>query len=496
MTHGSTRPRPKMPPDGDSFVLRSGWVATMAAGTGDLPGHDVRVEDGVITGIGPDLDSHGLPSIDARGCLVLPGLVDTHRHTWETLVRGVGADWLQGHYFAGIHRGARLRFTPDDVRLGTLLGLLDALDEGVTTVVDWSHIIETAEHAAAAVDAITQAGPRVVFGFGGGTRQWQDLPSPIPLDADLARRIRAEHFAVGPRSLHSMAIAARGPEFSDMTAVEHDWRLADELDLPISVHVGGGLKALTYRPIARLRDHGLLRPGTTYIHGNHLSDEDWAHIAGSGGHVSLVPEVDLMMGIGDLPTNRVRAAGLQPSLSTDEVASGSGSLMTAIRTVLAAERARANGAALRAGRSPATVTLTAREALEFATVGGAAACGLADRTGSLVPGKDADLLVVNLGALKFSPVNDPVDQFILSGDRSDVEAVAVRGRFLKYRGKLVQRDRGVLDAAASARDRIFRELGKQVGRHWLPRDLDAPDWFTTRGAAGEPAAPGDAEDTR
>jgi 5-methylthioadenosine/S-adenosylhomocysteine deaminase len=491
VTSGHAQPRPEMPPEGDSFVLRGGWVATMDARTGDLPDHDVRVEGGVITDIGVDLDSHGLPSIDARGCLVLPGLIDTHRHTWQILVRGVGADWLQGHYFAGIHRGARLHFTPDDVRLGTLLGLLDALDEGITTVVDWSHIIETADHADAAIEAITQAGPRVVFGFGGGTQQWLDLPSPCPLDADLARRIRSEHFA-DSGNLHSMAIAARGPEFSDMTAVEHDWRLADELDVPISLHVGGGLKALTYRPIARLRDHGLLRPGTTYIHGNHLGDEDWADIARSGGHVSLVPEVDLMMGMGDLPTSRVRSAGLLPSLSTDEVASGSGSMITAIRTVLAAERARANGAALRAGKSPATVTLTAREALEFATVGGAAACGLADRTGSLTPGKDADLLVVNLGALKFVPVNDPVDQFVLSGDRANVEAVAVRGRFLKYRGKLVRWDDSAVDAAASARDRILHKLGKHVGQRWFPRDLDAPDWFT----AGTPAASKDAKDTR
>ncbi len=119
-----------------------------------------------------NLDATGAEVVDLTGRIVLPGFVDTHRHTWQSVVRNVASDWSLTEYLAGLHTGLSKYFRPEDTYAGNYLGALEALDSGITTLVDWSHNLATPAHADAAVKALKDTGMRAVFAHGGGSRQW------------------------------------------------------------------------------------------------------------------------------------------------------------------------------------------------------------------------------------------------------------------------------------------------------------------------------------
>src|SRR5207248_2125707 len=158
---------------------KGGTVITVDAVLGDLAKGDVLVEDGAIVEVGPDLGVTDAEVIDAEDCLVLPGLVDTHRHTWQPLFRNIASDWTLAHYFTGLHGTLSGLYRPEDTYAGNLIGTLEALDGGITTLLDWSHNLNTPEHTDAAVDAVVESGARVVFAHGGGHRHWQPV-SALP----------------------------------------------------------------------------------------------------------------------------------------------------------------------------------------------------------------------------------------------------------------------------------------------------------------------------
>ena len=176
----------------DTFILKRGIVLPGATVGEVLDGYDVLVDGGRIAALGPDLDAPGVPALDVTGRMVIPGFVDTHRHTWQSVVRNVASDWSIVEYLAGLHTGLSKHFRPEDTYAGNLLGALEALDAGITTLVDWSHNLGTPERADAAVQALRDAGLRAVFAHGGGAKQWGGpLPSSVPHPDD-ARRVREE----------------------------------------------------------------------------------------------------------------------------------------------------------------------------------------------------------------------------------------------------------------------------------------------------------------
>ena len=247
---------------------------------GNLTAADVVIDDGLIVSVGEAGDVQDAEVIDAAGGIVMPGFVDTHRHTWQAALRNIASDWTLGHYFTGLHFGFSPHFRPEDTYIGNLLGRLEALESGITTMLDWSHNLGTPAHADAAADALVEAGGRSIFAHGCGALHWQ-VPSSLAHDEDI-RRLRNERFP-SDDGLVTLALAARGPQFTPLDVAAHDFGLARELDLRITVHVGDGEWGKT-KPIDALDGLGLLGPDVTYVHCNTIGDDELDRMAATGRH--------------------------------------------------------------------------------------------------------------------------------------------------------------------------------------------------------------------
>jgi cytosine/adenosine deaminase-related metal-dependent hydrolase len=448
-------------------------VVTLDPGIGQLESAEILVEGDAITAIGPELGVSDAEVIEAPRSIAIPGFVDTHRHTWQAVIRGIAADWVHGHYMTGIHNGLSQHFQPEDTYTGNLLGTLEALNSGITTLVDWSHNLATPDHADAAVQALFDSGSRAVFAHGGGAPQWRDPPSAVPHPDD-ARRVRDTYFA-GDDRLVTMAMALRGPQFTTKQVSLDDFGLARDLALRITVHVGDGEWGRS-RPIEWCRDNDLLGADITYVHCNTLADDELAMIADSGGSASVAAPLELSMGHGYPATGRLLSVGIRPSLSIDVCTMVGGDMFSAMRATLMDDRARRHHLAAEQGRTVETLTPSTLDALEFATIEGARATGLGDRIGTLTPGKKADIVLVSTDDPGMFPVNNPVGTLVYAGHPGVVDTVLVGGQVVKRAGELVGHDMTVLRARAEAsRDRLFERtrldptLGNaHPGGDWFP----------------------------
>ncbi|MFE2062696.1 amidohydrolase family protein [Streptomyces sp. NPDC059467] len=425
-------------------LLTGGTVVSMDPAVGDLDRGDVLIEDGVIVEVAARIDAPDAEVIDATDRIVMPGFVDNHRHSWQTAFRGVGADWTFPEWAVAMHGTVKPQYRPEDVYVGTLLGRLEALHSGVTTMLDWFHCALSPEHADAAVSALRDASGRSVFCYGAG---WGTTD---PVDAEI-RRVRAQLPGDG---LATMALGLRGAEATSFDTVAEELKLAAELGLRTSLHVESDG---TRRPVGDLHEHGLLREDTTYVHANGLADDELRMLADTGSSVAISPDVELKMGFGWPMTGRVLAAGLRPTLSVDDVPSAGGDMFSTLRTAFAVQRGLDGG-------------LRSRDLLEFATVDPARSCGLDARTGSLTPGKDADVILLRTDDITVFPVTDPVSTIVSHGHPGLVDTVLVAGRMVKRDGVLVDVDlRALRTRLTESRDRIAAAAGVPLDGTWRPR---------------------------
>jgi cytosine/adenosine deaminase-related metal-dependent hydrolase len=434
---------------------------------GDLLQGDVLIDGTKIAAVQPNIGQVDANEIDGDGMIVIPGFVDTHRHTWQCLLRNSAADWSLAQYFGGVRGVMGELYTADDMYVANLIGSLEALDGGVTTMVDWSHNNNTPEHADAGVKGLRDSGIRAVYAYGNANREWFPISS-LPSNFDDVARVRKQHFA-SEDDLVTMAFAARGPQFATLDTTERDFRLARELDLPITLHAGDGLWGLDH-PIDQLNSRGLLGPRTTYVHCCTLSDHEFKLIADTGGSASLAAEVELNMGHGNPATLGLLKYGVRPSISIDVCTSVGGDMFTQIRILMAATRGVVNAEALKERRLLDPVPLTARDMLDFATLQGAKTAGLDHKVGSLTPGKDADLVMLNTNALNMFPINNPVGVVVEDAHVGNVDSVFVRGRPVKRHGKLVDVDVKALRRRMEAScDGLFKRAGVKRDGTWLPK---------------------------
>ena len=448
------------------LLLRGGHVLSMDPAVGDVYGGDVLLEDDRIAAVGTSLETQDADVIDATDCIVIPGFIDSHRHTWETVIRGIAPDVALGGYFDIILDQLAPAYRPEDVYAGNYLGSLEAIDAGVTTLLDWSHINNTPEHSDEAIRALRDAGLRAVYCYGNPNTSLADwwYTSTLTLPDDL-RRVRNEYFS-SEDGLLTFAVATRGPGFCTPEVVRHDWELAREVGAPISVHVGMGPYAGRFAMVKQLSDLGLLGADTTYIHCNYLSDDEWKLVADSGGKVSIAPSVEMIMGHGTPPTTKALEHGLRPSLSIDVVTTVSGDMFTQMRFLFAQDRLVAHEEAFAAGSETEPKLLTSREVLEFATIEGARVCGLEERTGSLTPGKQADVVVLRCDESNAFPIIDPVSTVVLQADTRNVDTVIVAGQVLKRDGRLVAGDlRRARELAATSLGYLLEHT--QMQPHWV-----------------------------
>jgi 5-methylthioadenosine/S-adenosylhomocysteine deaminase len=437
------------------LLIRNGFVVSMDPQVGDIAHADVLVEDGKIVDIGRDLGASDAEQVDATGMIVMPGFIDTHRHTWQTPVRGVLPSCTLDHYFAVMLGQVGGFYRPEDVHIGDYAGSLEALNAGVTTLLDWSHINNTPDHADAAIQGLKDAGIRAVYAHGmpTGGEWWSFSELNHPEDI---RRIRDTYFS-SDDGLLTLALAARQPGNSNYDVAKHDWALARELGILISVHVGMRLHNLHYNPVKDMHDLDLMGPDVCYIHMTDLTDQELDWIAETGGKASVAPYVEMLMGHGPPPTGKLLARGVRPSLSVDVVSSVPGDMFTQMRTALAYDRILQFTDTPDEAFAP---TLTHRDVLEFATIDGARSIGLEERVGSLTPGKQADIVLLQTNAINTAPVLDPTATIVTYADTANVDSVFVAGQAVKRNGELVGVDlKSVIGRLEESRNHILSQGG-------------------------------------
>jgi cytosine/adenosine deaminase-related metal-dependent hydrolase len=436
----------------DRTLIRGGHVLSMDPDIGDLEKGDVLIEDGRIAAIQPSIEADA-EVIDASGRIVIPGFIDTHRHTWETAIRNCAPNATLDDYFVEVLDTFAPLYRAEDVYASNLAGSLECLNAGITTLVDWSHINNTPDHPDAAVSALKETGIRAQYAYGSANtslaKYWFNSAEVIP--ADDVRRIR-ETYISSDDGLLTMGLATRGPGFTQDDVVKAEWALARELGIPLTVHVAMGRLAGRYAMVEQLDRLGLLGPDTTYIHCCYFSDHEWQRVVDTGGTISIAAQVELQMGHGWPPVNKSYQFGLRPSLSVDVVTTVPGDMFTQMRAAFGAERSRVNATCWEANTTVPDTMLTARQMLEMATINGAHVARLEDKTGSLTPGKRADVVLVDARGINVAPVIDPVAAVVLCADVSNIETVIVDGEVRKRDGKLLADVDGARAKVEAARD--------------------------------------------
>src|SRR5271154_1850878 len=415
-------------------LLRNGYIVTMDESRGDIAGADVLLRDDKVAEIGRGLSaSHpNAEVIDVTGRLVLPGLVDTHRHVWQGAILAFTPQVTGAGYDPMVLNGIAPQYEPDDIYAGALWGALQALDAGITTIADWAHNLRSAEHANANLRGLQSSQIRGYFLYGGPGPHSDEPNPPHPLDA---RRMRDEHFAEGVNGRLRMGMALRGPCFTSADRNAEDFKFARELGLPISTHVG---MAGTADAIIVLDRFGLLGSDVNYVHANTLTDREFDLIAKSKGSISLTPSTDMLMQFGTFPaTGPALQRGIRSGFGVDTICSCGTDIFSEMRLALAAERSRANAPALARGEQVPTVALHQRDMLRLATGEGARVWNMEKEVGSLTPGKQADVTGIELRPPHLDGYGDSIATMVLGAGPADVETVIVGGDVVKRHGQLV-----------------------------------------------------------
>jgi 5-methylthioadenosine/S-adenosylhomocysteine deaminase len=433
------------------ILIKNAIVLTMDDVVGDFDRADVLIRSGTIGRIAPDIgDVAGAEAIDANGCVVIPGLVDSHRHLWHTVLRNLLVDIPLSGFFRAIGPLCA-KFTPDDLYVSTLLGAAECLNAGVTTVLDWCHCAATPAHADQALRAIFKSGARVVFAYGSPLCAAPGAPHPEDII-----RVQRDYFAKSG-GLVSLAMAARGPEMMSAEQNDAEFALARRLGVPISLHTGA-VPSATGASIAAFHERGQGGADINYVHLNYTDGAVLDLIAKSGGTASITPYVETVMGAGPAPTEALLSRGVKTGLGADTALWGASNLFTEMRMCLSAARVMEQRAHIAKQSQFQKVAFRAERALSLATRESAAAIWLDQIVGSLAPGKRADLILIDrrsLGALPVRTVSQARNAIVMGCEAADVRSVMVDGAWVKRDGALLGID---LEDLGDRAERIRQRL--------------------------------------
>jgi 5-methylthioadenosine/S-adenosylhomocysteine deaminase len=480
------------------YIIRGGSVMSMDPQVGDFAKADVLVDGKTILAVGPNLYAGNAAEIDATGRIVMPGFIDTHHHQFETALRSFLADGVLINDGSGSPSGSTTYFEfilnkfapvyrPQDVYINELFGALSQLDDGVTTVHDVSQIHHTPQHSDAAIQALFDSGRRSAFGYfeGAGSN-----PPNYAYPQD-AFRIKQKFFSSSDQ-LVSMIMG--GEVYLGAQIYQQSWTIGRQLGLQIAAHI---LSPFGIRPIldalavgqggvgSNGNPPGNLRvgPDNLFIHMTGMSDQGWQAVHNAGAQVSIAAPIEMNMRHGMPPILRLQSLGMEPSLSVDVECTLTADFFTQMRVCMNLQRALVNQVILDQGNPPNTVDfglppsaagtawptvpsnfqpplLTTRDVLRFATMNGAKALRLDKKTGSLTPGKEADIIILDATRINVAPLNQVPGAVVSLMDRTNVETVIVAGKVRKWKGKLLDVDLPNLRRQLeNSRDHIFAAAG-------------------------------------
>lgn len=420
-------------------LIKGASIITMDT-QGDLPRGDILVTGDTLTEISPVIHADDALVVDGSGFIIIPGLINAHMHTWQTALRALAANWTLMEYFQKMHAGLALVFTPQDLHIATLMGALNQINCGTTTLADWCHNNPTPEHNDAATAALLESGIRAAFFHGtakpdpkpGQTPFWE-VPHPRK---EVERLLKAHQ----GQPLLSVQAAVLGPHYSTLDVAMHDFAMAKDLGLIASMHQGGG-PARTPDGWEKLEAAGLLGDNINIVHGHALNDEQLKRFCDLGMSFSAAAESEMSQGHGFPITGRLKVIGKAPSLGVDLESVLSGDMLTQARVALGMQRSLDNFAFRSSnGGIPPTSTVTTREALAWVTVEGARMLKQSHRIGSLASGKQADLVMLRASDLNMQPVHDAVSTVVMQTSLANIDSVMVAGQWKKRHGQLLNTD--------------------------------------------------------
>ncbi|MFC5503152.1 amidohydrolase family protein [Lysinimonas soli] len=457
-------PRPEEFVPGRPVVFRNGIVITV-----DTPGvlldADVLITDDTITAVGQRLAvPEGTLEIDASGGILMPGMVDTHRHMWQTALRGYGGDWALSQYFVFYYLQHGQVFRPEDIYAGNLLSALESVDTGVTTTLDWSHALRTPEYADAALQAFGEIPGRFVLGYGnylGAPWEWTATPE-----------FRSWIGKFPTSDMLGLEIAFDVPDsedFPERAAFEY----ARDNGIRVTTHAGVW-GATTDVGLHNMYKAGVMTDQITYVHAATLSPDSYQKIAATGGTVSVSTESEQSAGQGYPSTWELRKYGIPASLSMDTSVWWSADYFSAMRATLSADRSRDHLEAHAKGDTIAVNKLRAEDVIWMATMGGAKSLGMEDKIGSITPGKKADLLLIkNDQSPAMTPILNPTAHVVYQAGTADINTVVVNGRVVKYEGARIGLDLApVRDTVARSVEYVRSQLGEKDWEEGMHPPLD------------------------
>ncbi len=440
---------------GRRVLIKGGAVLSMDDGVGNFTVGDVLIDGSKIVEVGANIDASDAAVIDATGKVVMPGFVDTHHHQFETALRSQLSNGIlvsdgrpanvAANYYETILQKFSNAYRPEDVYINELFGSIAQMDAGVTTVMDVSQIHHSPEHSDAAIEGLRDAGRRSVFGYFEG---WGER-AKYPADA---ARIKEQYFS----SDDQLLTMVMGGEIY-LPGYEEAWKVGRELDLPIALHVVGtfGMQPT----FDELGAAGMFGDDNIFIHMTGMSDDGWQYAADAGAHVSLAVPIEMHMRHGQPPIQKAIDLGMSTSLSTDVECTMTADFFTQMRSLITLQRMVVNNQAL-SGVTDHPDLMTCLQAIRHATMGGAEGLKLDSKIGSLTPGKDADIILLDGEAINVAPLNNVPGAVVTLMERSNVDTVMVAGQVKKWRGELlgfdVARLRGELEAS---RDYLFEAAG-------------------------------------
>ncbi|WP_262047657.1 amidohydrolase family protein [Bradyrhizobium sp. Bra78] len=442
-------------------LIKSATVISMDDSIGDFSAGDVLVDGTRIVDVRPSIDlgsgAAETEIVDGTGRIVIPGLINAHMHTWQTALRGYAANWTLLEYFRRMHAGLATVFRPEDIYIATVVGALNQINCGTTTLVDWCHNNPTPAHTDAAVRGLIESRIRAAFFHGSpkpepkpGEPHFSEVPHP---------RREVERLLAGPLAdrdgLVTLGLAILGPHYSTLDVAMHDFRLARELKLIASMHQGGG-PAKTPDGWEKLIEAGLVGAGINIVHGNDLPDDLLDRLVDLGVSFSVTPENEMIQGHGFPITGRLLKRGVRPTIGIDLESVLAGDLFGVARVALSMQRALDNAESRKvSGTIPATTTIPVREALRWITIEGARMLGRDNQIGSLTPGKLADLVIINASDLNLFPVHDPIATVVMQTSLANIEAVMIGGSWKKRNGQL-------LVAGLEAKKELLAQSGRRL----------------------------------